>query len=114
MALAIYRRLRQEAPADPHGPFNEGRALEEVGRREEAYALYEKALAMSANAPPGADVDPSDFHLQMGIVAQKLGRYQEAVRHYEERLRLKRDDPQREAIRETIETLRGMVDGEGK
>ena len=113
-ALAIYRRLRQEAPADPHGPFNEGRALEEVGRREEAYALYEKALAMSANAPPGADVDPSDFHLQMGIVAQKLGRYQEAVRHYEERLRLKRDDPQREAIRETIETLRGMVDGEGK
>ena len=113
-ALAIYRRLRTEAPADPHGPFYEGRALEELGRREEAYALYEEALAMNADAPPGADVDLSDIHLQMGIVAQRRGRYEEAVRHYEERRRLKPDDPQREAILKTVEMLRGMVGGKEK
>jgi Flp pilus assembly protein TadD len=61
---------------------------------------------MQEGAPPGAELDPADVHRQMGIAAQKLRRSAEAVRHYEECLRLNPDDPQREAIRATIRELR--------
>jgi tetratricopeptide (TPR) repeat protein len=105
-ALELYRRLREVAPADPHGPFCEGLTRQALGSAAAALALYEQAREMQRNAPPRTELNLADLEKQMALCCQELKRPQDAVRHFEECLRLRPDHPEREAILKTIESLR--------
>ena len=61
--------------------YNLGLELNDLGRRSEAIAAYERAL----------DGEP-DAHYALGFERQADGRYDEAVAHYREYIRLEPDD----------------------
>ncbi len=100
-----YALARNAAPGDPHAVFFLGRTFEEMGRLERACLLYEEALKLR-RATRTAPISLASIHQQMGIAAQKLGRVDEAIAHFEELLRLAPEHPERRAVRETIEMLR--------
>jgi len=101
-ALETLRLLEKEAPGDPRGYIFEGRALEEMGRLEQAYPCYEKAEKLPDSAYAGTQLTPADLQRQMGSTAQKLGKTGEMRKHYARCLRLNPDDPQRAAIEKIL------------
>ncbi len=104
-ALEILGNLQREAPSDPRGYFFAGRALEEMGHSDMAYPLYEKTESLPASAFTDTGIGPSDVQRQLGATAQKLGKNEEAKKHYTESLRLNPNDPQRAAIEKILSTL---------
>ncbi len=108
-ALEIFQLLTQENPGDPIGPFCTGRALEEMGEFREALSQYERAAAMPVDSFKDRFLNPADVQKQMGISAQKMGNYPEAIGHFEQYLLLNPDDPQRAATEQTLKMLREHV-----
>jgi tetratricopeptide (TPR) repeat protein len=110
-AALWFRRACEEAiPNDPRPVFNLGLTLEKMGHLEEAHRLCGESLALEGRVPPTIRLDFTiftDMYLEMGIIAEKLGRTEEAVRHFEEALRRSPDHPQREGIVSKIRDLRG-------
>ncbi|MHC4250814.1 MAG: tetratricopeptide repeat protein [Planctomycetota bacterium] len=109
-ATENYRRVLKSAPDDANAKFFLGASLCEIGSAEEGYALYEQVLARARSNPRGS---PSlvNIHTMMGKAAQeKLGRPAEAVRHFEELLRLAPDHPERGAIRLLIRQQRALME----
>jgi tetratricopeptide (TPR) repeat protein len=105
-ALEIFQIMTQESPGDPVGPFCTGRALEEMGRLTEAFELYEKTAAMPAASFKDRFLSLADVHRQMGVSAQKMGNYPEAIRQFEQYLALNPDDPQRPAVEQALRMMR--------
>jgi tetratricopeptide (TPR) repeat protein len=110
VAAKGYRRVLESAPDDANARFFLGASLCEIGRAEEGYALYEQVLARAKRDPRGAP-SLANIHTMMGKAAQeKLGRPAEAVRHFEELLRLAPDHPERGAIRLLIRQQRALME----
>jgi len=105
-ALEIFQLMTQENPEDPVGPFCTGRTLEEMGKMTEALKQYEKAAAIPVASFKDRFLSLADVHRQMGVSAQKMRNYPEAIRHFEQYLLLNPDDPQRPAIEQTLRALR--------
>jgi len=105
-ALEIFRLMTRENPGDPLGPFCAGRTLEAMGKTAEALKQYEEVVAMPAASFKDRFLNLADVHKQMAGLAQKMGDYPAAIDHFERTLLLNPDDPQRNAIEETLRLLR--------
>ncbi len=104
-ALEVVKRLREEAPNDPRAPFFEGRALEELGKPEVAWTLYEVVEKFPESAFKDTQLFPAQVQRQMGLTAQKLGKKEEARKHFQEALRLDPNHRENPAIRQILEDL---------
>jgi tetratricopeptide (TPR) repeat protein len=106
-AAEWFRRARKEAaPTNPHPVFSLALALERMGQLEEAHRLCLETLRMESRLPPGVVFEFADVYVELGNLAQKLGRPEETVERYREALRRSPGHPQREAIRANIKDLR--------
>ena len=105
-----YRLVIEVEPERTGARFFLAASLCETGRAKEGYAIYERILARAERDPTGA---PSlvDIHTMMGKAAQEqLGRPADAVRHFEELLRLAPDHPERSAIGLIIKQQRALME----
>ena len=85
-AVGPLARLAEQFPGRMDVRYALGSALHSLGRREEAVAAYQDALA----------IDPlsADTHNDLGVALAELRRFREAEPHFAEALRLKPDDAQ--------------------
>ena len=105
-AAGWYRRARaRSAPTDPRPVFFLALALERMGKLDEAYVLCREALALEGKAPVKTTLSFADVYLEMGTIAEKLGRTEEAAAHYKETLRRAPGHPQATGIRAKIKLL---------
>ncbi len=65
-----------------------------------------EALKLEGRIPPTVSFDFTNVHLEMAVIAEKLGRLDEAAERFEEALRRSPDHPGRGAIRAKIKDLR--------
>ncbi len=105
-AIRLPPSVPQENPGDPIGPFCTGRALEEMGRASAALSQYKRAAAMPVDSFGDRFLNPADVQKQMGISAQEMRNYPEAIRHFEQYLLLNPEDSQRAATEQTQGMLR--------
>ena len=106
-AAEWHRRAHETSPTDAKVAYNLGRALEEGGNVTEAMQLYKRIANGDIPVVAGGVVTVPDVYLEMGRVADKLGRSQEAIAYFQEVLRRAPNYPQREAILARIDLLRG-------
>jgi tetratricopeptide (TPR) repeat protein len=112
-AAKWYAMAHEEDPTDPRAVLFLGVSLEEMGKLEKAYRLYEQTLELEGKTPPGIHFNFADVHYQMGVCAEKLGRSRESMEHLEEVLRRAPDHRYQEAIRLKIKNLRGSMTPQG-
>ncbi|MEO1366222.1 MAG: tetratricopeptide repeat protein, partial [Acidobacteriota bacterium] len=77
------RRAGRSAPSWAHNEW--GAALAQIGRLEEAFSHFEKALA--------ADPDDAQTLFYMGLVYEGTGRVEQAVEHYCRSMRVQPNPP---------------------
>ena len=76
MAERVYRSCLEHTHDDPLLPFNLAVLLEDAGRRAEAIALYEAALAIDPRFP--------DCHYNLALAYDAAGDPRRAIRHLSE------------------------------
>lgn len=103
-AVAALRQGLAFAPGQPTLTSEAARALEQLGRNEEAIALCDTALARTG-APP---IDAARVHRAKGYALGELGRYAEAIGEYEASQRL---DPNEIVAANELTYLRGRQAG---
>jgi len=84
-AEAIYRRILQVDPKQPHALHLLGVIAYQAGQAESAVQLISQAIALLGNIP--------DFHNNIGEAYRALGRYDEAITHYQRALTLEPVNP---------------------
>jgi tetratricopeptide (TPR) repeat protein len=104
-----YSIVLEAEPESARARFFLAASLCETGSAKKGYVLYEQVLARAKRDPAGAP-SLADIHTMMGKAAQeKLGRPADAVRHFEEVLRLVPDHPERTAIGLVIRQQRALM-----
>jgi O-antigen ligase/tetratricopeptide (TPR) repeat protein len=129
-ALAVRRRMVQDAPADPFAHQDLARALERVGQPEQALDEYGRLLALAVNngglrlvaaeafarlgrleeaaaayqgaMPPEPDRQQADVRIRLASVYHRLGRTEQAIEQYRQALRI---DATRGDARSALEAL---------
>ncbi|MCX8173962.1 MAG: tetratricopeptide repeat protein [Thermoplasmata archaeon] len=92
-ALATYRKVLEIAPDYTDVLLNMGLLYNEMEKHEEAYRTFRKYLLKEKNSPKG-------WHLA-GIAAMNAGAYSQAIKCFEEALKIKPDlKESREGLRE--------------
>jgi tetratricopeptide (TPR) repeat protein len=81
-AVALYAEAFQHVKSEPRIYFNHAIALEDQKRLEDARAAYEHALTL--------DVTFADAHYNVGVLLEKFGDAQGALRHFSAYRRLRR------------------------
>ncbi len=98
-AAEWFRRADTEAlPNDPRPASDLGRALQDMGRVEEAYRVYERILELEGDVAPNVSFNFTGLHKRMGKAAVKLGRREDAARHFREALRSTQSGPKRAGL----------------
>jgi len=113
-ALTAYETYREFAPQDPEAHYNCGVVLQDMWKLEQAARAYESAMALKpdvaryyvnhgaallklhdiagaeASYARAVELDPSlaEAHYNYAICLYLLGRYEEAIQHYEWRLKV--------------------------
>jgi tetratricopeptide (TPR) repeat protein len=83
-AVALYAGAMQTMEHEPLIHFNHAIALEDLERPREAVAAYERAIALDASL--------ADAHYNAGMLLEKLGDGQAALRHFSAYRRLHRTE----------------------
>jgi tetratricopeptide (TPR) repeat protein len=81
-AVALLADAVQRLPDEPLLHFNQGIALEDLGRHAEAIESYERCIALNP--------DLADAHFNLARIHEQVGQPQKALRHYGEYRRLQR------------------------
>ena len=105
----LYGLAAQESPREAKPTYYLARCLEEEGKLQEALALYNKIAAGEIPVLAGSHPAIFDVYLQMGVVAERLGRPKEAIGYCEEALRRSPNHPKREAVLAGVAKLRSQA-----
>ena len=105
-AAEWFRLAYRESPREATAPFFLGLCMEEMRSPSDALPLYQKIAAGDMIIAPDSQFTILDVYLQMGLVAQKLGRLKEAMDYFQEVLRRAPNHPQRQGILAQIAALR--------
>jgi tetratricopeptide (TPR) repeat protein len=105
-AASWYGLAVQESPREARPTFYLARSLEEGGKLPEALELYKRIASGERRIMAESRLTIFDVYVHMGIVAEKLGRPEEAITYYEEALRHSPDNPKREELLAGIAKLR--------
>ncbi len=109
MATTWYRLAVQESPREARPAFYLARSLEEEGKLPEALALYKRITSGELPILTGSLFTVFDVYLQMGVVAEKLGRPKDAAAYCEQALRRSPNHPRREEVLAWIAKLRAQT-----
>jgi tetratricopeptide (TPR) repeat protein len=111
-ASGWYRLAREASPSSPNAVFFLGVSLQRAGRVAEAWPLYGEAMRLLARAGRTGQrtgLSVADCHKQMGLAAEELGRFGEAVEHFGKVLELDPSHPERARIEAEIARLKGLI-----
>jgi tetratricopeptide (TPR) repeat protein len=81
-AIAAYRQAAAAVPGSPLGMVAEAKALEGEQRLDEAEAVLRNVIASAPRA------QTHDAHLLLGMVLRQLGRFDEAIVHFDEAINI--------------------------
>jgi tetratricopeptide (TPR) repeat protein len=104
--MGLWRTAIEAVPWNPRAHVNLGLALAQVGDRQAAIAKYRDALKLDP-------VDP-EAHYNLGNALSLAGDLDEAIKHYDIAIESARKEGGTwpvEAMRQWLETLRGVEDG---
>ncbi|MBW2459038.1 MAG: tetratricopeptide repeat protein [Deltaproteobacteria bacterium] len=94
------RAAGESAPERALQLHDEARTLYGVGKYEEAIAQLEKAVRLD----PSAKV----LFYNLGLIEEKTGRHDDALRHYHRCLKLEKDPREREQLQRIIDRIEGV------
>ncbi len=84
-AQAVYRQILQQTPEDPDALHLSGLIAYQTGNNEAAIKLIGKAIQVKPSAA---------MHYNLATALQKQGKFEVAIRHFEQALQLKPDYPE--------------------